>query len=132
VSSDAIARLLRKCGRQVEAKLALADTGIFDEKQDEQKSGEAVPIFSEYAARWLDSYARVELKRSTFRSYEQLLRLHVIPQFGHLKLSDIKRSDIKMFLSKLFRQTKTINQDHQPKVLSRHTAIGGLAPCAPF
>jgi len=106
--------------RQVEARLALGDTGIFDEKRDEQKSGEAVPIFSDYAAGWLESYARVELKRSTFRSYEQLLRLHIIPEFGHLKLSDIKRKDIKAFLSKLSRQTKTIDQTTSPK-FSRDT-----------
>jgi hypothetical protein len=112
--------------RQVEGKLALGDTGIFDEKRDEQKSGEAVPTFSDHGASWLESYARVELKRSTFRSYEQLLRLHVIPQFGHLKLSEIKRKDIKAFLSKLSRQTKTIDQTTKPKVLSRHFAIDCL------
>jgi integrase len=93
-----------------------------------KKSGEAVPIFCDYAARWLDSYARVELKRSTFRSYEQLLRLHIIPQFGHLKLSDIKRKNIKMFLSKLSCQTKTIGQSTSPK-FSRDTLR--LIVCAP-
>jgi integrase len=113
-------KIAEEVRRQVEAKLALGDTGIFDENQDKQKSGEVVPIFSDYAARWLESYAWVELKRSTFRSYEQLRRLHVIPQFGHLKLSDIKRQDIKMFLSKLSRQTKTINQVTSPK-FSRDT-----------
>jgi len=57
----------------------------------------------------------VERKGSTLRSYEQLLRLHVSPRFGHRNLTDIKREEIKAFLGDLSRQTKAVGGNTVPR-----------------
>ena len=74
-----------------------------------------MPTFADYAKGWLESYAEVECKHSTYRSYEQLLRLHVIPRFGQKQLSEIKREDVKNFLGQLSRQTKQSGETTVPK-----------------
>ena len=58
--------------------------------------------------------------RSTPRSYEQLLRLHVIPRFGEKRLSEIKRQEIKAYLGELSRKTKTLNEETTSR-FSRNT-----------
>src|ERR1700685_464086 len=69
--------------RTLEAKLALGDLSFITETADE--------TFETYSQRWLKEYADVELKPSTAASYSQLLRLFVVPRFGSLKLSAIRR-----------------------------------------
>src|SRR6516165_4825016 len=71
--------------RTLEAKLALGDLGFL------QNATLEVPTFGDYSAQWLRNYVEVERKPSTYRSYEQLLRLHVNPRFGATKLTDISR-----------------------------------------
>ncbi len=78
--------------RTLEAKLALGDLG-FTAAQDE------LPIFESYAQQWLETHAKTECKPSTYRSYEQLLRVHVFPRFGKKRLNEIKRENIKDFLA---------------------------------
>jgi len=102
-------KIAEEVRRQVEAKLALGDTGILDGNTAQ------VPTFADYAKSWLESYADVECKHSTYRSYEQLLRLHVIPCFGQKRLSDIRREHIKSFLAELSRQTKQNGETTVPK-----------------
>ena len=48
-------------------------------------------------------------KQSTWRSYEQLLRVHVTPRFGSKLLTDIRREDIKQFLAELSQATHEVN-----------------------
>ena len=60
--------------RVLEARLALGDTAFVKGTAARSQS------FSEFARNWLDQYAALECKRSTYRSYEQLLRLHVFPR----------------------------------------------------
>lgn len=89
--------------RKLEARLALGDLGFLQEK-------DSVPTFGPYAEKWLKEYAVLECKPSTVRSYEQLLRLHVIPRFGSKRLVDIKRDEVKKFLLELSTETKLVNE----------------------
>jgi len=52
----------------------------------------------------------VECKPSTKRSYEQLLRLHVTPKFGHKRLTEIRREQIKQHLGELSRASKIVDE----------------------
>jgi integrase len=87
--SRAVAEEVR---RRVEARLALGDLGIFDE------AAASIPLFEDYVTKWLRIH-RQSIKASTYRSYEQLLRVHVTPKFGKLKLSEINRDDVKEFIT---------------------------------
>ncbi len=95
--------------REIEARLALGDQTFLTD------GGRAVPTFKVFAEGWLETYAEVECKPSTKRSYEQLLRLHVTPRFGDKKLTEIKREDIKQFLAKLSQATQEINHVIVPR-----------------
>src|ERR1019366_8631060 len=87
--------------RQLEAKLALDDLGFLAERQEQ------TPTFTDYAKAWLD---KLDCKPSTSRSYEQLLRVHVTPRFGSTRLTEIRRDDIKRFLSELSTQTHLVKK----------------------
>jgi integrase len=79
--------------RQLEAKLALGELGFMMETDE--------PTFEQYANRWLDEYAKVELKPSTTASYSQLLRLFVLPKFGASRLKAIRRDQVKAWLAEM-------------------------------
>ena len=100
--------------REVEARLALGDQGFLRE------AGKQDPTFENYAHAWLETYAGVECKLSTKRSYEQLLRLHVIPRFGKRRLTEIRRDEIKRFLSDLTQTVQKKKDTWAPKY-SRNT-----------
>jgi integrase len=72
--------------------------------------GKPIPTFKTYAEGWLETYAEVECKPSTKRSYEQLLRLHVTPRFGQKKLTDIKRDEVKRFVAEVSQATHEVNE----------------------
>ncbi len=52
-------------------------------------TGAKPSLFSEFALQWLATRAVVELKASAFREYETIVRLHLIPEFGHIPLSEL-------------------------------------------
>jgi len=89
--------------RELEARLAIGDPTFLDETHHK------VPTFGAYAEQWLTTYVDVQCKQSTKRSYEQLLRLHVMPRFGSKLLTDIRRDEVKRFVAELSRATREVN-----------------------
>ncbi len=77
--------------RKLEARLALGDFGFLEERKE--------PTFAEYAERWLRQHAEIQCKPSTVGSYRYILRVHLLPHFGRLKLVQITREQIKEFVS---------------------------------
>src|SRR5215831_1860365 len=61
--------------REIEARLALGDTGFLAE-HDEQ-----VQTFGAYADRWFKDYARIECKTSTADGYEGVMEQYLRPRF---------------------------------------------------
>ncbi len=83
-----------KVKREIEARLVLGDLSVLSEPG-------AAETFKEYAERWLQSYAKVRCKPSTFESYEQVLRVHLLPKFGSTALKDVTRNAVKSYLSEI-------------------------------
>jgi site-specific recombinase XerD len=81
--------------RQLEARLALGDLGVFTEGESR------TPTFDAYADTWLKDYARMECKTSTADGYEGVLRQYLRPRFGKLRLDEVKRDDIKAMINDL-------------------------------
>lgn len=46
--------------------------------------------FGEYLAHWLATYARHNVRATTYRSYEQLIRLHILPALGNVPLQKLQ------------------------------------------
>ncbi len=79
-----------KVAKELEAKLALGEFGFEDKKP--------VFTFGEYAKRWIETTVPATCKASTLRDYKDILRIHVLPVFGDLKVTDITRGMVKDFL----------------------------------
>ncbi|OZU88678.1 recombinase XerC [Virgibacillus indicus] len=57
-------------------------------------------LFSEVANEWLFEHKKESVKDSTFEQLEVIVRLHILPYFGHKRLMRIKRPEIKRWLVK--------------------------------
>lgn len=69
----------------------------------QDKAGLTLKEFSEA---WLKD-AKISCKPRTYESYEETLRVHILPSFGHYKLSEITRKMVHDFLiSKLKEKSK--------------------------
>ncbi len=60
--------------------------------------GSTMPKFGDYAQHFLDQYAKVALKWSTWTSYEQVLRDHILPHWKNKRLDEVTRRDAKKLL----------------------------------
>jgi integrase len=80
-----------KVKREIEARIALGDFRLLNDQPP--------PTLEEYAAEWIQHYAKVECKKNTWESYDRNLRLYILPGFGKLRLPDITRAKVKAFLA---------------------------------
>ena len=76
--------------RTIEAKLALGEFSFEEEKP--------VKTFKEYADSWIKTTVPATCKESTTDDYKNILRNHVKPVFGTLKINQITEGAIKDFL----------------------------------
>jgi integrase len=73
--------------------------------------GEA-PRFSDFARRFLKTYARTNNKPSEVETKEAILRVHLLPEFGHRRLDQIGPKQIEAYKAKKLvvgLQRKTLN-----------------------
>lgn len=73
-----------------------------------EHSGEAIqltqpaqadPSVKAYLEDWLDTYAKVHCKSSTYRGYQRSVTKQLIPAFGHFPLQGLKREHVKRFVA---------------------------------
>lgn len=81
-----------KVASEIRARLQLGEFG-FEEKRP-------VPTFGEYAKAWIETTVPATCKPSTLRDYQDILRIHVLPVFGDIKVTEITRGIVKDFLLK--------------------------------
>jgi integrase len=77
--------------KKIEAKLVL---GEFDFKKEKP-----VPTFKEYAKGFINGFSKINHKPSTHESYKGALDVHIYPVFGKKRLDEIRKKDIKAFLT---------------------------------
>ena len=63
------------------------------------------PLFKDYAAGWLKEKERT-VKESTYKGYEQLVRVNLIPTFGEMTLKEITRKEVQELLFSYVDQGK--------------------------
>ena len=74
----------------IRAKLQLGEFGFEDAKP--------IPTFKDCAGKWIKTTVPATCKASTVRDYQDILRLHLLPVFSDLKVTDINRGKVKGFL----------------------------------
>ena len=52
------------------------------------------PTVAELAERYLSEHAKVKKRASSVRSDEMLLRLHILPKIGGIKINSVSREDV--------------------------------------
>lgn len=72
---------------KLRAKLALGDFQI--------EEPERPPTFQEQAERWLETYAKVHCRPSTYDGYRRLLHRFAYPRFGTKPFPEVDRGDLK-------------------------------------
>ncbi|MDE0715691.1 MAG: tyrosine-type recombinase/integrase [Gammaproteobacteria bacterium] len=76
------------------------------------------PTVAEFAARYLESHVRVNLKPNTVDGIERTLRLHVLPRLGDLRLSEVDRPGVAALHHAL--------RDHPPLANRAVLALSGM------
>ncbi|MGZ9712557.1 Arm DNA-binding domain-containing protein [Glaciimonas sp. GNP009] len=71
-----------------------------------ERQGEIITV-TKYLDDWLERQ-RVHLKASTYSGYQKIVNNHLIPEFGKILLSDLKRMQIKIWCAKLTISNKAI------------------------
>ena len=102
---------------KIRAKLELGEFDFEREKKEEPK----VPPFKEYADSWITTIAPATCRESTVVSYDVLLRLHILPVFGTLRLNEINRGKLKDFFA-----GKILEGYAKSSVVHMKNAISGI------
>lgn len=97
-----------EAAKKIEAKFALGDVGLLE------KESSNLPTLREYVfgwedengfhLGWFDKYAKISVKTSTSKVYENLLKVHILPEIGDLSLDEITSRIIGDFIVKKFGQ----------------------------
>ena len=82
----AVASLIRKQLKAGELKLPQEDAGSL------------APHFGEYAAHYIEAYAKAACKHATWRNYEMVIKNHLNPHWRNKRLDQIRRADVKRLL----------------------------------
>lgn len=59
------------------------------------------PTVEQWCHEWLWSYKRNSVKQKTFDQYETILRTHIIPDIGDIRLADLKTMYIQRIINKM-------------------------------
>jgi Phage integrase, N-terminal SAM-like domain len=60
----------------------------------ERRAARAVPIFRDIATEFMRTHIAAKRKTRTLESYETLLRLHILPAIGGLRMTEIRRAHV--------------------------------------
>lgn len=83
-------------GQRIEREL----DKFVEEVQEDQNISSNIN-FTKFAQKWLDDYAKPNLRERTVQGYKDYLNLRLVPYFGNMKLCDIQLYDIQKFLNSL-------------------------------
>ena len=76
---------------------------------------------------WCDAYAKPNIKQSTYESYLQQIRCHIVPELGGILLKRLTTTDIQCFYAKMLESgNKSKVQD--PETGDMVDRGGGLSP----
>lgn len=69
----------------------------------------------QFLRRWLDDYAKPKVAAKTFERYDEIVRLHLLPHIGHIRLEKLHPLKIQELYAKMLKE-------------GRNDGRGGLSP----
>lgn len=100
-------RKTKRFQRKADAKMFIDSHSTSSESLDiacpspampRQSQGKGITV-EEWMKTWLEAYARPTIKLSTYASYEQYIRGHIIPQLGSRAMGNLKPVDMQNFFN---------------------------------
>jgi len=91
------AKTAEECAKKLRAATAAVDNNTYMEP-------ERMPL-REWCIVWLKEYTG-SVKPGTVKTYEQNIRLHIVPALGALQLCNIRPHDVQTFINKMDRDGK--------------------------
>jgi integrase len=92
------------------AKQALGAVEHGADPIEERRQERAVRTFAGVAGDWLQLHVEAKRKGRTARGYADLLRLHVLPALGSLRITDVRRVDVARLHSKMRKTPGAANR----------------------
>ena len=87
-------KLALEVAEKLRAKLALGEVGIVEKKQ-------SIPSFKTYSEKWLEDYIKKVRSESTHKRYQEVLKIHVNPFIGNVRIDELRRGEVRDFFLKL-------------------------------
>ena len=84
--------------------------------------------FAEFSERWLNIYAEIKTKPSTFRSYKDMISNHLIPYMGDYPLQDVDTVMLQEYVALRLKKAKpktVINELVPVKAMFKHAVKWG-------
>ncbi len=104
--------------KEVKEKLNVAKGTISNNINDYTDSKSIVaPLFSKIVKEWLNIKS-IQLKRSSFVKYENIINKYLLPQFGEKNIKGIIREDIQSFILELLEHGGRNNNGLAPKTIN--------------
>lgn len=79
---------------RAEAKKLLGGVEQGIDVLEQRRAARAAPVFAEVAERFLKEHVQRKRKPRTYASYDLLIRRHIKPAIGTMRMVDVRRSDI--------------------------------------
>ncbi len=89
-------------------------------KSGNYMDGETI-TFAAFVEKWRKYYATEYLQATTIEFYDFLLKKHVLPAIGHIKVAHIRPAHLLQFYDKLEHTRKTPKSDKDPGFYSKTT-----------
>ena len=61
----------------------------------------------EWLQKWMDEYMLFSIREQTWKSYESVIRLHILPNLGNRKVASLTTSVVQKFYNKLLSEGKS-------------------------
>jgi len=90
-------RLAQEIAKKIEAKLILGDFNIVTDKPP-------CPTLKAYADRWMNTEAKLKIKRSSWHMYKSVLNAHLLPAMGSERLNEISKAGVKQLVYDMFER----------------------------
>ncbi len=85
-------------GSKDDAELRLA--GLIQEIGTSRYAPPSRMTVAEFLNRWLHDYAKNAVRQATYDMYEMLVRIHIAPELGHIRLERLTPMDVQRFLAR--------------------------------
>jgi integrase len=79
---------------------------------------------SDWMVKWLKNYAKLEISSSTYRDYESMIKNHVIPKLGFVKIEDLKPYTLQSFYNELLEGGRVLTKGKEKNCTDLSLSVG--------